>query len=228
MAVTTWHHGSNAASCVYLADGCNGQGGCDPAHWCGYNRAIDWGACFRHGAVLGLHHCGASATTTTIGLALAVVLSFCAGSVCGLVRNVLAVLAVPPGQRREMCRRTSLVCKLLCSLLVCSYIPMVICCFKAIGVFPVVLILYGCFRHHGRGQRCGRRRRVDPDNAPQTVIAVNAVPVNEEPVVLARSLSAQSGDAVNGGGGDTEMQELTIVRTASGKPMLAAQLLEPV
>ena len=93
---------------------------------------------------------------------------------------------------------------------------MVICGFKAVGVFPVVLIMYGGFRHHGRGQRCERRRRVDPDNAPQTVIAVTAVPVNEEPVVLARSLSAQSGDAVNGGGEDTETQELTIVRTASG------------
>eukprot|EP01047_Picozoa_sp_COSAG01_P026597 COSAG01_NODE_1719_length_9392_cov_43.559884_6_plen_324_part_00 len=233
VAVTTLHHGSVRASCVYLTGGCSGHGGCDPAHWCGFNRVVDWGACFHYGAGLGLHHCGASTATSIIGLALAVVLAVGVGY-CGLVSKVLAVLAVPPGRRREVCRQTCLVRNLLCSLLACSVIPMGICGFKAIAVFPVVLCGFCAIERCQRRQRVGnvltlqRRQRVGIHvGTPQTVIAINAPAADEGPVVLGRSLSAHSDDAVDGGG-DATMQEATIVRTASGNPMLAAQLLEPV
>jgi hypothetical protein len=148
--------------------------------------SINWKACFRYGVVLGLHHCRANTTNTLIGLSLAVVLTVGVGW-SGLVREILEVLAVPLGYRRELCRQTGLVRNVLCSLLVCSAIPMVICGLKAIGVFPVVLVIQGYAMRYG-GQRCQRRRRVGIDHALQVVTTTNAVSVDEGPVVLARSL----------------------------------------
>eukprot|EP01047_Picozoa_sp_COSAG01_P053901 COSAG01_NODE_5828_length_4007_cov_15.721597_5_plen_161_part_00 len=113
-----------------------------------------------------------------------------------------------------------------------------------LGLLCCVVLCWQHLRAKKRCQRCQRRQRVrihvgTPQTVTainaaavdggtlQTVIAYNVAAVDEGPVVPACSLSALSGDDVDGGG-DASMQEATIVRTPSGKPLLAAQVLESV